>query len=220
MLVHRGRLPGFTENTVDAFVECAHLGADGVELDVRRCADGALVVIHDPMVAGLGVVADLAVGDLPGWVPLLGEALAACGTMSVNVEIKNDPSEPGFDDSGSLAMAVAEVLAGREEQVVVSCFNRPTLDAVRTENSQLPTAWLATGLDGAELNELATAGHNGVNLLHLAVTEDLVTRAHSAGLQVGAWTVDEPGRMRELAGWGVDTVITNEFLLARGVFGG
>jgi len=35
------------ENTVEAFVAAGALGADGVELDVHRTADGALVVHHD-----------------------------------------------------------------------------------------------------------------------------------------------------------------------------
>ena len=38
--------------TLAAFVAARRLGADGVELDVRRTADGALAVHHDATIAG------------------------------------------------------------------------------------------------------------------------------------------------------------------------
>ena len=47
IIAHRGS-PGLArENTVAAFIAARHLGADGVEFDVRRTSDGELVVHHD-----------------------------------------------------------------------------------------------------------------------------------------------------------------------------
>ena len=37
-----------------------------------------------------------------------------------------------------------------------------------------------------------------------------VVAAHAAGLAVNTWTVDDPGRVAELAGWGVDAIVTND----------
>ena len=34
-------------------------------------------------------------------------------------------------------------------------------------------------------------------------------RAHAAGLAVNTWTCDDPDRIRELIGWGVDGICTN-----------
>ena len=48
VLGHRGASAVAPENTVAAFAKARELGADGVELDVRRTADGVLVVHHDP----------------------------------------------------------------------------------------------------------------------------------------------------------------------------
>ena len=68
------------------------LGADGVELDVHRTADGVLVVHHDAAVAGVGLLADAPVRRDPRprcpTVPTLAEALDACAGLLVNVEIK------------------------------------------------------------------------------------------------------------------------------------
>ena len=87
VLGHRGA-PGLAqENTIAAFVAAARLGADGVELDVRRTADGALVVHHDAAIADVGTIAQLTVHDLPEHVPLLDAALDACFGMLVNIEI-------------------------------------------------------------------------------------------------------------------------------------
>ena len=44
------------ENTLAAFAQARELGADGVELDVRRTADGVLIVHHDPESTGVGLI--------------------------------------------------------------------------------------------------------------------------------------------------------------------
>src|SRR5215210_4731977 len=45
---HRGVRGTAPENTMSAFDLAADAGADGVELDVRTCRAGELVVCHDP----------------------------------------------------------------------------------------------------------------------------------------------------------------------------
>src|SRR5271154_1145471 len=107
VFAHRGCTEGFTENTVDAFAEARRLGADGVELDVRLTADGALAVHHDAEIPGHGVIAQLGAADLPAHVPLLGDVLAVCDGMVVNVEIKNAPQDPGWDPAEAVAALTA-----------------------------------------------------------------------------------------------------------------
>ena len=51
------------------------------------------------------------------------------------------------------------------------------------------------------------------------MTPDRVQRWHQLGYAVNTWTVDDPQRLRELAGLGVDGVFTNDPALARQVFG-
>ena len=54
---HRGSpdaAAGIRENTLAAFARARRLGADGVELDVRRTADGGLAIHHDPVIEGSG----------------------------------------------------------------------------------------------------------------------------------------------------------------------
>src|SRR5688500_15920991 len=117
---HRGASRAERENTLAAFASAVAMGADGVELDVRRTRDGAMAVHHDAALADGRLLAELTVADLPADVPLLDAALDACGDLVVNVEIKNLPGEPDFDPDERLATQVARFVAdeGLTERVL------------------------------------------------------------------------------------------------------
>ena len=104
VLGHRGASPAAPENTLDAFALARELGADGVELDVRRTADGVLVVHHDP--DGRRLRAARRARRSPTSArrgrasPTLDEALDACRGLLVNAEVKCLPWEPDADPDG------------------------------------------------------------------------------------------------------------------------
>jgi len=205
---------GILENTIDAFLRSARLGADGVELDVRLTRDGALAVHHDPVIPDVGPLADLAVRQLPAHVPLLEAALDACTGLTVNIEIKNLPSEQGFDTAERLALAVGAVVAelGAPENILVSSFWPPSLDAAISCDPGIRTGLLAPAWLGAE-EALELAIDQGFGALHPEVSllsQELVIAAHQAGLTVAAWTVNELTALRSALECGVDTVITDD----------
>src|SRR4051794_34863056 len=135
------------ENTVAAFAAAVRMGADGVELDVRRAPDGRFVVFHDALPL-----------PLPDWVPTLTEALDACGDLLVNVELK-EPIGP----------QVLPLLAGR--RVLVSSFDLASVDAVA---GQVPTAWLVAGVDPGAIETCRAHGHVALHPYDTAVDERLV----------------------------------------------
>ena len=49
IVAHRGASREAPENTLAAFAKAIEIGADMIEFDVRRAADGRLVVSHDPV---------------------------------------------------------------------------------------------------------------------------------------------------------------------------
>ena len=67
---HRGSpgFPRFGENTLTSFRKALDAGAAGIELDVRRCGDGTIVVIHDATIDrttnGAGPVSGLSYAQL------------------------------------------------------------------------------------------------------------------------------------------------------------
>ncbi len=65
VIAHRGASAARPENTLEAFRHAATLGADWVELDVRRTADDRLTVHHDAVLPDGRAIVHLAAGDLP-----------------------------------------------------------------------------------------------------------------------------------------------------------
>lgn len=211
VLAHRGASAAFRENTLAAFRGAADLGADGVELDVRRTSDGRLAVHHDAHLADGRLISDLAADDLPGHVPLLAAALDAC-TGLVNVEIKNVGVDPDHDPTHAISDWVADVVEGWGGRALVSSFNPNAIARVRAHtDGRLPTGWLVgaqtAGPDPVE--RAARDGHDALHPHHAMTDADLIARAHDAGLEVNVWTVNDPAEIRRFADLGVDAIITD-----------
>src|SRR5262249_38984398 len=132
---HRGASARAPENSVEAFARARTDGADGVELDVLRCASGEVVVFHDDDLVRLGgrperikamPLAALREVRLKSGarIPTLEEAFGACGPdLLVNVELK----AMGVSAAALAARAdgVARVLdrTGTAARVLVSSFS-------------------------------------------------------------------------------------------------
>ena len=210
---HRGASAVAPENTPEAFRIAADQGADGVELDVRRSADGALVLHHDAGLDDGRIIAASAKDELPAHLATLEDALDVCVGLIVNIEIKNIPGEPDFDETCSLADDVVALLGSRggHDRVVISSFHLRTIDRVKQLAPELATGFLCM-LDPLPADGIAAAvrrGHEAIHPIHLLVDAALVDAAHAAGLTVNAWTVDDPDELRRLADLGVDAVVTN-----------
>jgi glycerophosphoryl diester phosphodiesterase len=217
VIAHRGASRAERENTLAAFHAARRLGADMVELDVHRTADGHLAVHHDARLADGRALAEVAAGSLPAHVPLLADALDACEGMGVNIEIKNEPGEIGYDPDAAIADAVVAVVAGRGEieRVLVSSFDLATIDRVRQCDGRVDTGWLVMAIGQTTLATLLDHGHGAVHPWHGSTTLDVVARCHRAGVRVNVWTCDEPDHIRRFAEWGVDGICTNVPEVAR-----
>jgi glycerophosphoryl diester phosphodiesterase len=220
VIAHRGASLTRPENTIEAFREARRLGADMVELDVRRTADGTLAVHHDPEVPGSGPLVTLPSDALVTSIPTLDAALDACLPMAVNIEVKNAPNEPDWDETRSVAAAVAHRIVDRalHEHVLVSSFDIGSIDRVREIDPAIPTALLTLTSAGA-VDACVRHGHGAVHPFFALVTPEFVADAHAAGLEVNVWTVDAPELMLELADAGVDGICTNDPELALRTFG-
>lgn len=228
---HRGASAAYRGNTLEAFHGARNQGADWVELDIRVTSQGELVVHHDATYADGRVVWATLASDRPEEVPTLQQSLQACAGMGVNIEIKNSPGDFGgpevpedFSFKGQrVGDLMARVVSSRPQSlsegqpIVVSSFDWPSLQQVRDLLPPLPTAWLFADLDRdpLQLDRSATAGDVAVNPWEPLIDQALMNRCTELGLQVNAWTVDDPDRMRELARLGVSSIITNEPAQAR-----
>ena len=214
-MAHRGASKVETENTRVAFERALEMGADAVELDVRRCGSGELIVHHDAKLSDGRAIIKVDKSNLPSYIPTLAEALDACGSMWVNVEIKNEAKEPDFDPTEQITRDVVELLRQRNtpDKWLISSFRRETVDAVRQLMPSFKTAWLVVTLDNAELEsvavKMAAQGHFALHPWVKQLSKQVVEVFHRYGLQVNTWTCDDPARMKELIEWQVDGICTN-----------
>ena len=176
------------------------MGADGVELDVRR----GFICTHDFR------------ADPPPGTTTLPQALDACEGMFVNVEIKNLQGEEDYDETESLATEVVDLLAARSwrDRVLVSSFNLSTINRVKQLAPELPTGFLVmippdADVAGRTIERVRRHGHDAIHPHHTGVMPRLVELATAAGLDVHTWTVNDPQRMRDLAEWGVASIMTD-----------
>lgn len=216
VIAHRGASAAAPENTIEAFHLARSMGADWVELDARRTADGAIVVHHDAHLPDGRAIVKLTRSDLPDSICDLDAALDACAGMSVNIEVKNWPDDVDFDPDDLVARAVVDLVAARSchASVLVSCFHRPSLDLIVSLDAAIPTAMLGFGPpDGlswsAWTTDLAAAGHQAVHPWYGVVDREVVEASHAAGIEVNVWTVNDPDDMRSLLAAGVDGLCTD-----------
>ena len=219
---HRGVRGEAPENTMAAFELAATSGADGVELDVRLCRSGELVVCHDVDLARVtrGAdrrrVADLDRDDLARVdvgkgerVPLLSEVLtwAASRRLRVNVEMKRDvPNRRAVVD------ATARMLEGDAlPPIVVSSFDPWMLLFLSWRRPEALLGYLfATEQRFARSGILANVLHT--DAVHPERTEVDAGRCaawRKRGRIVNVWTVNDVAEARALARLGVDAIITD-----------
>lgn len=211
VIAHRGACRQAPENSAEAIRRAAALGADWVETDVRITSDGVLVLAHDDKVQSLEV-AGSTFGQLrKAWPPLatLEEGLEAAGGIGVNLELKAP-----VPDQQIFVEKIAAAAAGFGGPVLVSSFFLPVLHAAAEAMPQFD-AGVLTGYtydpDGMLAISTARDGGYPVALPQVqAAGAETVAAAHAAGLRIITWTVNSTERIRELAGWGIDGIITDE----------
>ncbi len=213
VIAHRGASAAAAENTLEAFRLARELGADWVELDARRSADGVVVVSHDACLPDGRMIVETNCDDLPESVPSLAEALEACDSMGVNIEIKNLPEDPDYDADNAVSDAVAGLVQAYlgSERSLVTCFNVDTLARLEAVDPTIPRGWLTfdMGNPASAVERASAHGMTTINPFDSTVDASFVRRAHEADIEVHVWTVDDPERMEQLIGFGVDGIITN-----------
>jgi glycerophosphoryl diester phosphodiesterase len=216
---HRGAPRTEQENTVASFAAAAAEGAHWVELDVHLTADGDIVVVHDPTYADGRLTCATPTNERPAGVPLLDEVLDTCDAnrLGVNIEIKAGPGEADHHVAGPLTDAVLALIDGRyasndqrRSELLITSFWPETIDRARA-GTDVATGWLTVhvGDPASFVTTVAERGHQAINPWDAIVDATLVEAAHARGLAVNVWTVNEPARIRELAAWGVDGIITD-----------
>jgi glycerophosphoryl diester phosphodiesterase len=227
---HRGNSGEYPENTMPAFESGIVVGADWIELDIFRTKDGKLVVIHDQTTERVGdrklsvtdstheelLTVDVAVGFRhahggdnascpPQRIPLLEDV--------VRLVMRQDRTrlsiQPKMD---CVAAAVALIQAMKAERWVG--FNDGSLNfmsEVKQLAPEIPVFWDRGGnTDIAEDIRIAKRhGFNSLVLHQSGVTPEKIQKIKAAGLEVGAWTVNDRAMMEKLLNMGIERLYTD-----------
>lgn len=233
---HRGNSAHAPENTLEAFRQAVALGVDALEFDVRRTADGVVVVLHDPTLDrttdGSGRVDHLRLDEVrradagarftsdrgASWpwrdrglrVPTLEEVLQTFPDTPVLIEIK--------DEAAGTAVRDVILRHQAESRCVVASFDDGALTPFRGG----PIAVGATRRDTARhffqallRLPIRMPGYRALSipLSHRGVPLPVggyVAALRAAGVPVHVWTVDEPAVARRLWHQGVCGILSND----------
>lgn len=234
---HRGAAAFAPENTLPSFEHAVEVGADAVELDLHRTADGHLVVIHDPSLVrttdGMGPVEERTLEELRAFdagyrfttdqgrtfpfrgrgvgIPTLEEVLETIGDLPLIAEIKSLAA-------GHLMGEWLQKSRDRD-RILVGGFKR-----AEVEPAGKHARWRCTyqeELRGYVLLGKVGLGRwfapSGVDAAMLPerhsgvriITRRFIRRAHADGMGVFIWTVNHPEDMRRLFDWGVDGLVSD-----------
>jgi len=234
VLAHRGspsaRRP---ENTVAAVRAALDGVADGVEIDVRRTADGVLVCSHDGDLMRLAgrplVIANSRLGEIRRVALAGGHRIATVdevlATARGRLVIEAKPvTGTAAALHTAMALCLALEVAPPGPAVTVSSFDAALLGTIRfalrhSGRSYVRTALLGRpGTPAEVLLRRTLDGQHGE--LHPHVSDllrspQLVDVAHSLGATVTCWTVNRRRDVRRLAQLGVDAVISDRPAVAR-----
>ncbi len=234
ILGHRGDKIHAPENTLAAFKLAFKNGADGIELDTKLTADGAVVVMHDLTLDrttdGHGPLSKLSLPALRELdagshfstefkgecVPTLEEVFEEVGKLGViDIEITNYASP-----QDALPQRVAELIDRHNlsESVFVSSFHPLNLIRFRRLMPHVPAGLLT---EAGQAGNLARGWmgrwipHQLLISYFTDVSMGLVKREHNHRRKMFSWLEAQSDGIIRLYASGIDGVITDDPGLAR-----
>ena len=223
---HRGASHAAPENTLAAVRAAVETGAEFVEIDVQRTADGVLVVNHDadlmrvgrsPLVISRSTFRELREVDVGSRfgaafaderIPTLAEVFDVVGDRAkVIVETKTY--------RGDATRLVSDVVAFLREHNLTDRAVMMSLESAEMQQVRRIAPEIECGL----IVSVALGSVSRLDVDFLAVakpkaTAAFIAAAHAQGKRVFVWTVDDPSEMSTLIERGADNLITNEPALA------
>jgi len=228
---HRGARGYAPENTMAAFVKALDLKADGIELDVQATRDGEVVICHDHTIDrtsnGTGLLhnftlAELKEFDFGSWfgagfcdepIPTLSDFFAWYVTtpLLLNIEIKHGPViYHGLEEK---VIACMNRLVPKEfdlyKRVLISSFYHPSLLKMKELDSRFKTAVLFAHRPVDVLSLIHQTNANYVHPHWHYLEKEWITVAHSEGIGVNSYTINEQDEFNFIRDMQLDGLITD-----------
>lgn len=210
-IAHRGFAGVYPENTIRAVEAAVEAGAGAVEVDVRRCGTGELVVIHDRTVDRVsdatGTVTDLSLDELQSLqvlhshegIPTLDSVYETVpAEIAINVELKER----------SIAGDALDIAERYDNSTLVSSFEEDALREARAAGAT-SLAYLVARNTGGQIDRARRLATDAIHPRVELCSPTFVEAAHDAELAVNAWTVVSREAASTLARAGVDGLIAD-----------
>ncbi len=233
VVAHRGGRARGPENTLEAMRLGIAAGADAIELDVHRCADGDVVVIHDATVDrttdGRGAVGEMTLADLRSldagcrFVPKSGARTANAARIPTLAQVLGEFPETPIIIELKTAAASAGTLAlikhhDAKSRCIVDSFHADALEVFRGSGIArgpsrngvarlIARSFLRTRWPGAELDAVCIPRNYRGLPLPIARIARLLRRENKP---THIWTVNDPREALELWRLGVAGIITDD----------
>lgn len=222
VIAHRGASAEAPENSLEALELGMELGADAIELDVRRAADGTLLVIHDPTLDrttnASGRITDYTRAELADVrlsnrapIPELGDVLRRFEGVEITVDVKEAEAAP---DVVALVRAldrvehtILYVEQGTDTPAFQGYEGRRATSTAQATRLALEPGWLSS----AAPRQIPEVVHTPIEWRGVPiVTQAFVRRVKTSGRSVQVWTIDDAETAGRLANWDTDGIITND----------
>ena len=211
-----------------AFRRAVELGATFIETDLQLTRDARVIAIHDFILdrttngkgpVHLKTLEEIRALDAGAWFgsglprPFAGERVPTIEEILQFAKERDVVFYLEIKSGGSWGVEHAVVAAlrdsGEAARVVILSFDPATLESVHRLNNALMTGHLFEHPSNDLVERTLRVGARQIALRGDLVTPALVKKAHQAGLQVLAWTIDKPEHMRLIISAGVDGIITD-----------
>jgi glycerophosphoryl diester phosphodiesterase len=226
---HKGASSIAPENTLKAFQKAIELKADYVEFDIHITKDGKIVIIHDSdkfNATGVkGLIEDMTLDQIKSLdagegekIPTIRELISIVRKkIGLQIEIK----------SINLLDKLIHIL--REENLIstsiVSSFILNELLKLKLLEPSLKVGLLLSAdlvrpkLIKRKIEKIAKNNFYSIYPPFTTINKEIVDFAHSYGLKVIVWTVNDREIMENLIELAVDGIITDDISLANEVLG-
>lgn len=217
-IAHRGASGYEPENTIRSFKKALTYSIDMIELDVRVCKSGELVVIHDDKVNrvtnGIGYVADMTFAELKKLdagngqaIPTIQETLNFIDRrIPVNIELKHKGT------AKPVAECIKYYIENRNwltNMFLVSSFDHYELKVFKSLYPEIRTSAIITGIPIGYTEFATKVDAYSVQIDIQFINQNYIDDAHERGLKVFAYTVNHEEDIKKICNMGVDGIISN-----------
>lgn len=229
---HRGYSSKYPENTRLAFERAIEAGVDWIETDIHRTGDGVIVLTHDNSTGRFCSVdwklsertidelrtldfaenfrkeRGLSVEDVPAQrIMTLQEA--------VSFIKQQDRTRIHFELKERIGKQAAQEIAefGGTPWCGFNCDHLEWLAEAKRVNPGVTLFWDCGPVrEGKFADHVADAKREGVYSMVLpseVVRPETIAMIHAAGMESGAWTINDEPRMKQFLGWGLQRMYTD-----------